>query len=243
MDTYEQANECFSLAIKGDPVAQGELALLVDVMNALQYLPILALQRNEKAVELCKRFYAKSAPPIESQGRREYLSKQFLSLLVAAEAGRGAPGVLYVWGKIMAKSDNSGWQAYSRTMFESAAKKGQADAQWEMGNLYFETNEYSDDKLAVEWWIKSAEQGNLDGLCALGIAYACGRGVLHDADKAKECFWLAAPKHSDVMEYLEAIREAEYLSGMFSQSDGGAPELLLKIVLAMASLKWHQDIS
>ena len=45
-----------------------------------------------------------------------------------------------------------------------------------------------DDAKAVEWYQKSAAQGNACGQCNLGLMYADGRGVLEDDATAVE--WL-----------------------------------------------------
>ena len=41
-----------------------------------------------------------------------------------------------------------------------------------------------DDKKAVEWYTKSAEQGHARGQCNLGIMYHNGYGITNDYKKA-----------------------------------------------------------
>ena len=48
----------------------------------------------------------------------------------------------------------------SVTDIRKAAEQGNADAQFNLGLMYFEGEEVSqDDAEAVEWWRKAAEQG------------------------------------------------------------------------------------
>ena len=45
-----------------------------------------------------------------------------------------------------------------------------------------------DDKEAVKWWRKAADQGHADAQYILGLCYACGRNVVQDFGEAY--FWL-----------------------------------------------------
>jgi TPR repeat protein len=51
-----------------------------------------------------------------------------------------------------------------------------------------------DDKLAAEWAVKAADQGNASGQILLGWAYIEGKGVRKDAEVAVKWFRLAADK-------------------------------------------------
>lgn len=82
--------------------------------------------------------------------------------------------------------------AYS--LFEKAAKKGNAWAQFNLGlcyqyNLLGRKNDY--DK-AVNWYIKAASQGHAMAQCNLGFCYCNGTGVEQDYTKAAEWFSKAA---------------------------------------------------
>jgi len=53
-----------------------------------------------------------------------------------------------------------------------AANSGDAKAQYELGSYYYSGEGVPQDyNEAVKWWKKSAEQGNADGQCGLGIIY------------------------------------------------------------------------
>ncbi|RBQ31223.1 hypothetical protein CRU92_08610 [Arcobacter sp. FW59] len=91
---------------------------------------------------------------------------------------------------------NDGLIAYIRydyksalPIFEELASKGNAEAQFYLGNMY--SNGYGvkqDYKKAFEWYKKSANQGELDAQNDLGIMYANGQGVKQDKKIAKKWF-------------------------------------------------------
>lgn len=59
-----------------------------------------------------------------------------------------------------------------------AAEQGDIDAQYKLGNCYYNGNGVSEDKAeAVKWYRKAAEQGNVDAQYSLGNCYSNGYGV------------------------------------------------------------------
>ena len=73
-------------------------------------------------------------------------------------------------------------------------------AQYGLGVYY---DGIGDDKTAVEWFTKSAEQGYASAQFALGLAYYYGKGV--DPDPEQATFWLkkaAEQDHADAKEML-----------------------------------------
>jgi Sel1 repeat len=68
-------------------------------------------------------------------------------------------------------------EAYFQRRLEEA-KQGDAGAQDDVGTLYAEGRGVKrDDRAAVYWLKKSAEQGNRLGTCNLALQYARGQGV------------------------------------------------------------------
>ena len=72
------------------------------------------------------------------------------------------------------------------------AEAGDAEAQIELGNRYFGgKNITKNEKEAMKWFGKAAEQNNPEGECMLGIAYL-DRGDKEDLVKAEDFFLKAA---------------------------------------------------
>ena len=61
------------------------------------------------------------------------------------------------------------------------ANKGEAEAQFRLGKIYYDSKDYTQ---ALHWFTKSAEQGNYNGLSAMGTLYRNGHGVTQDFNKA-----------------------------------------------------------
>ena len=75
------------------------------------------------------------------------------------------------------------------TIFEDLAKKGDIDAQYNLGLMY--DNGYGvkqDYKKAIEWYEKAVNQGVVDAQHNLGLMYYNGQGVRQDKKRAKEYF-------------------------------------------------------
>ena len=75
------------------------------------------------------------------------------------------------------------------TIFEDLAKKGDIDAQYNLGLMY--DNGYGvkqDYKKAFEWYEKAAKQGYANAQFNLGAVYDNGEGVRQDKKIAKEWF-------------------------------------------------------
>lgn len=71
-----------------------------------------------------------------------------------------------------------------------SAMAGDAAAQYELGNCYFEGKDgcKKDYKQAVNWFRKSAEQGNPLAQCNLGWCYETGNGVTKDYNQAVDWY-------------------------------------------------------
>lgn len=81
------------------------------------------------------------------------------------------------------------------THYREAAERGYADAQWmcDLGLMYAQDcGVPRDERKAVEWFQKAAEQGLAAAQSNLGVMYAKGCGVPKDERKAVEWYQKAA---------------------------------------------------
>lgn len=82
------------------------------------------------------------------------------------------------------------------------AYKGDVDAQYRLGEMYFYGQGVPKDATkAVEWFQKSADQGNAEAQTMLGMAYHSGNGVTKDITKAIELYLKAAAQGDTLAQY------------------------------------------
>jgi TPR repeat protein len=89
-----------------------------------------------------------------------------------------------------------GWDAYNKGDYKSAVNKwrssadqGDADAQYNLGQMYLKgEGVLKDAKQAVHWYRKAADQGDADAQYNLALKYAKGEGVLKNLTQAK--YWI-----------------------------------------------------
>ena len=131
------------------------------------------------------RDYQKAREWYSKADDKNYLSATY-QLGVLASKGRGM------------KSD----QKLAEKYYLSAAKKGYAPAQAEMGFRNQERIFGKDYKKAMEWYQKAAAQTNARGIYGVGLMYYRGEaGVEIDYDKAIHYFLLAKKHKSPVADY------------------------------------------
>lgn len=83
-----------------------------------------------------------------------------------------------------------------------AAEQGDIDAQYKLGNCYYNGNGVSEDKAeAVKWYRKAAEQGNAKAQCKLGWCYYYGEGVYKDKAEAIKWYRQAAEQGDSMAEW------------------------------------------
>lgn len=68
------------------------------------------------------------------------------------------------------------------------ADQDNADAQYQLGELYNNDPEVQDYVQAVEWYRKAVEQGHPEAQYKLGWMHRMGLGVLQDYDEALQCY-------------------------------------------------------
>jgi TPR repeat protein len=69
------------------------------------------------------------------------------------------------------------------------AEQGDADAQFELGGMYIEEEDYTQ---SAKWLRKAAEQGHAKAQYNLGLMYANGKGVPQDYSQTANWFRKAA---------------------------------------------------
>jgi hypothetical protein len=110
------------------------------------------------------------------------------------------------WKTVQAKTDDEilteHWQLVEEKKYSEAyglivplAEKGNAEAQFALGSMYYYSYGVSwDYTKAMEWYRKAAEQGNADAQYQLGDMYYWSYGVSQDFAKAAEWYRRAARK-------------------------------------------------
>ncbi len=105
---------------------------------------------------------------------------------------------------VLAADFEAGVEAYKRGDHATAlkewrplAEQGVADAQFNLGDMYFYGQGVPQDYAeAVKWYRLAAEQGQADAQIALGFMYYFGHGVPQDYVQAHMWYSLAAERSS-----------------------------------------------
>ena len=97
--------------------------------------------------------------------------------------------------------------AQDLTTLTIRAEQGDADAQFNLGNMYAGRRGIpQDDATAVKWYTKAAEQGDTNAQYNLGVMYDNGRGIPQDFIKAHMWWNLAAAQgDEDAMKNRDLI--------------------------------------
>ncbi len=76
--------------------------------------------------------------------------------------------------------------AQSADDYRAAAERGDAQAQFQLGQCYEKgLGVEIDSAAAVQWYTKAADQGDPDALYSLGLCYYYAIGIPEDLDKAR----------------------------------------------------------
>ena len=113
--------------------------------------------------------------------------------------------------------------------YEKAAEQGDAEAQWELGLLYYHGQDTpyhksnfhgkgapQDYKKAAKWFQKAAEQGDVGAQHYLGTLYYHGQGVPKNYKEAVKWFRKAAEQGLTLMQL--------YLGLIYAEGGGGVPK-------------------
>lgn len=88
-------------------------------------------------------------------------------------------GALYNKGGAVERNDKM-----AAAWFEKAANQGNAEAQYQLGHLYENSQLAKDYKLAAKWYHQAAQQGSAKAQARLGVFYAHGLGVTQNSNEA-----------------------------------------------------------
>ena len=97
-------------------------------------------------------------------------------------------------------------------LYETAAKKGDAGAQYNLGQYYRRGDLGLTQSIerAIEYWRSAAEQGYVDAQFNLGQLYANGKGIEQSFTKAREWLTKAASQgHENAIKMLKQYHELE----------------------------------
>jgi len=96
----------------------------------------------------------------------------------------------------------------SENWYNKAAEQGNADAQYNLGLMYYSGQGVTQDyKQAANWFIKAAGQGYADAQYNLGLMYYSGHGVIQDDKTAYTWLSVAAINGTP-----EAIKIRDFIS-------------------------------
>lgn len=177
-------------AEEGDPNLMEELAQAYldgdgvepDFKKATYWFEKLAETGSSSAMFNMGLHYAKGC------GVERDFDKAALWMKKAAEAGDDeAPEIAerYASMKELTKKAEAG---------DAVAQAELAKSYMQMAGSLYQAGPGKDYDEAYKWAKKSADQGNLDGLYALGLCYGHGRGVARDDRASVNTYWKAAEK-------------------------------------------------
>jgi uncharacterized protein len=143
---------------------------------------------------------------IAAMNRKDY-PRAFQLLAPLARSGNPTAqlrlGLLYYHGHGVRESDTE-----SRLWFERAARQGNAEAQFQLANMYayglVDGGRGEDhDRQAALWYFEAARQGHAEAQYSLGILFLTGKGVVQNPQEADKWIRRAAEQgHADAAAYL-----------------------------------------
>jgi TPR repeat protein len=112
-----------------------------------------------------------------------------------------------------------GFTAQAQDYTYSAAQRGEAWAQFDMGMRCYKSRNYSK---AVQWFTRAGNQGHADAQHYMGVCYAAGQGVAKNYRMAADWYVKAARQgHSD-SQYALALRLGKMLCNIAGTKRGCA---------------------
>ncbi len=175
-------------------------------------------------------------------------------------------GALYNKGGAVMRNDKT-----AASWFEKAANQGNPEAQYQLGNLYENSQLPKDYKAAAHWYHKSAQQGSAKAQARLGVFYAEGMGVKKSANEAllwsgqaalqnngDAQFWLglqyklgdAIPQNDTLARgWLTKAAAQDHpnalllLAAMYKEGEGGPKDPILAYALNKLALAYKTDMA
>ena len=124
-------------------------------------------------------------------------------------------------------------QDYAKAVrwYRRAAEQGHANAQFNLGNMYFHGRGVPEDYTeAVRWLHLAAEQGKADAQFNLGLMYEYGAGVAQDLVRAHKWFNLAASRFSSSEEKRreKAVRSRDRVAARLTSAEHAKAQRLAR---------------
>lgn len=132
-----------------------------------------------------------------------------------------------------------GKSAEAAKLFQSLAETGNAAAQYQLGLLFYTGKGVKEsEKLAVDWLVKSARQGNVDAMYQLGNAFTFGNDtprLVADADMEAAQWYYKAAKAGNA--------DAQYSLGLLFMAGKGVEknEKEATYWMQLAAKNGHKD--
>jgi len=114
-------------------------------------------------------------------------------------------GLWYETGRCLKRD-----KANATEWFRRAAEQGHADAQYELGRIYYDYYRYGieqDNEEAARWYQRAAEQGHPLAAFWLGDLYVAGSGVARDFDRAE--YWYRRAFEGNAISQTELDRRLD----------------------------------
>jgi hypothetical protein len=237
---YKTAAQDFTLAAsQGDDVARAQLGFMFaygiggpqDTTQALYWITLGTEHNNPQADVVMGRLYA--------DGRlvKQDWDKAFQFYSRAADQGfaigQTGAGEIYQHGAGSIKQDF----AAAMKNFTLAASQNEAEAEYDLGFMYYSGEGVTKDYVAsAEWFAKSANQGNASAATYLGTEFDRGLGVPHDPGRAAYYYRVGAIQGN--IGSIGLLGE-KYLTGQGVKLDYGRAYLLLNIAASAVSGTLH----
>jgi TPR repeat protein len=139
---------------------------LVATLFLLASLPTLASMEDARS-DFKKGNYGAAIKELNTLGDAGNVSAQIML------------GALYNKGGAVERNDKM-----AAAWFEKAANQGNAEAQYQLGNLHENSQLSKDYKAAANWYHKAAQQGSAKAQARLGVFYSQGLGVAQNPNEA-----------------------------------------------------------
>ncbi|MDH5547193.1 MAG: sel1 repeat family protein [Gammaproteobacteria bacterium] len=137
----------------------------------------------------------------------------------------GNPEALYLLGRMYEQGDGVGKdEQEARDLYRQAAEKGHNNAGQRLA--LFENSNSGDESVVLEWYLPSAEEGDMEAQYNLGFMYETGWGIGIDERKAVRWYKEAADQQHDMAQLRLGMM---YVVGKGVEKDQDAGVELLRL--------------
>ena len=229
LDTSQALKWLGLAAAKGDVSATIHLDLIRDRLDADKARPT----NSGAKAKVTSGNAAQSGQPWS----KEYLKVMEAKALAGDAVAQVILGHAYRYGNGVDKDP-----VIALRWFRESAELGNPTAQYYLGRSYYDFTDYPsvvrpDHPLAVSWWLKSAAQGTIEAMEALGFCYSRGYGGLTKNDvEAYAYLSLASPKSRAAQSQLSVLEKVMTLAAREAGAKR-AVELSKEIAMSISTRK------